>query len=58
MSETGINDASGALFTNVGRNYVGGVMPEPVDRDQVIQTGILTVTNSIPGGSLSNCSLL
>ena len=45
MSETGTNDASGVLFTNVGRNYVEGVMPEPVDRDQVIQTGILTVTN-------------
>ena len=39
MPGTGIFDASGVLDCEVGRNYVGGV-PNPVDRDLLIQTDI------------------
>ena len=35
MSGSGINDASGVLVSEVGRNYVGGV-PNPVDSDLMI----------------------
>ena len=45
MSGLGLNDALGAVNSNVGRNYVGGEMPEPVDRDHMIQTELQNATN-------------
>ena len=46
MSGSGINDASGVLVSEVGRNYLGGV-PNPVDGDLMIDpTNIQNFTDN------------
>ena len=45
MSGSGIYDASGVLISEVGRNYVGGDGPDPVDRDTIIRTDLQYINN-------------
>ena len=53
MAGLGINTASGGLFNDVERNGVGVPITRPVDRDQMIQTGNLTITNRQPRTNLA-----
>ena len=47
MSGFGLNDASGAAISGRGRNYVGGRLTKPADRDHRIQTEVLNIENRV-----------
>ena len=44
-SGIGLNDASGAANSGRGRNYMGGRLAKPADRDHMIQTEVLNIEN-------------
>ena len=44
-SGIGLNDASGAAISGRGRNYMGGRLAKPADRDHMIQTEVLNIEN-------------
>ena len=46
-SGIGLNDASGAAISGRGRNYMGGRLAKPADRDHMIQTEVLNIENRI-----------